>query len=98
MSKRSALARFFGAIWTRVNGVRNVPVRLLLLFIFPIVVGVLSASAPKLPAQAALGIRPYGELVEQLQGGPCGRAMGGLLGDADPQVLVQDTVDGLEFA
>jgi protease IV len=98
MSKRGALARFFGGIWTGVNGVRKVLHLLLLLFIFSIVLGVLSASSPKLPDQAALVIRPYGELVEQLQGDPFDRALGELLGDAEPQVLLQDIVDGLEFA
>jgi protease IV len=98
MSKRSALARFFGGIWTGVNGVRKVLHLLLLLFIFSIVLGVLSASSPKLPDQAALVIRPYGELVEQLEGDPFDRAMGELLGDAEPQVLVQDIIDGLQFA
>ena len=96
MSKRSALARFFGGIWTGVNGLRKV--LHLLLFIFSIVLGVLSASSPKLPDQAALVIRPYGELVEQLQGDPFDRAMSELLGDAEPQVLVQDIIDGLQFA
>lgn len=98
MSKRSALARFFGGIWTGVNGVRKFLHLLLLLFIFSIVLGVLSASSPRLPDQAALVIRPYGELVEQLQGDPFDRALGELLGDAKPQVLVQDIVEGLQFA
>jgi protease-4 len=98
MSKRSALARFFSGIWTGVNGVRKVLHLLLLLFIFTIVLGVLSASAPKLPHQAALVIRPAGDLVEQLTGDPFDRALGELLGDADPQILVQDVVDGLQFA
>jgi protease IV len=98
MSKRGALARFFGGIWAGLNGVRKILHLVLLLFIFSIVLGVLSASSPKLPDQAALVIRPYGELVEQLQGDPFDRALGELLGDAEPQVLVQDIVDGLEFA
>ena len=98
MNKRSALARFFGGLWTGVDGVRKVLHLLLLLFIFSIVVGVLSASSPKLPDQAALVIRPYGDLVEQLQGDPFDRALAEILGDADPQTLVQDIVDGLHFA
>jgi protease-4 len=98
MSKRSALARFFGGIWTGVNGVRKLLHLLLLLFIFSIVVGVLSASTPKLPDQAALVIRPYGNLVEQLAGDPFDRALAELLGDASPQTLMQDIVDGLRFA
>jgi len=98
MSKRSGLARFFGGIWTGVNGVRKVLHLLLLLFIFSVVLGVLSASAPRLPDQAALVIRPAGDLVEQLTGDPFDRALDELLGDADPQTLVQDVVDGLRFA
>ena len=98
MSKRSGLARFFGGIWTGVNGVRKVLHLLLLLLIFSVVLGVLSASAPRLPDQAALVIRPAGDLVEQLTGDPFDRALNELLGDADPQTLVQDVVDGLRFA
>ena len=98
MSKRSGLARFFGGIWTGVNGVRKVLHLLLLLLIFSVVLGVLSASAPRLPDQAALVIRPAGDLVEQLTGDPFDRALDELLGDADPQTLVQDVVDGLRFA
>jgi len=98
MSKRSGLARFFGGIWTGVNGVRKVLHLLLLLFIFSIVIGIFSASAPKLPDQAALVIRPYGNLVEQLEGDPFDRALAELLGDASPQTLMQDIVDGLRFA
>ncbi|MGH8168355.1 MAG: S49 family peptidase, partial [Woeseiaceae bacterium] len=98
MSKRNALARFFGAIWTGVDGVRKVLHLLLLLFIFSIVFGIFSASSPTLPEQAALVIRPVGNLVEQLQGDPFDRAISELLGDANPETLVQDIIDGLEFA
>lgn len=98
MSKRSAMARFFGGIWTGVNGVRKVLHLLVLLFIFSIVIGALSASAPKLPKQAALVIRPAGELVEQLTGDPFDRAIAEIFGDAQPQTLVKDVIDGLQFA
>jgi protease IV len=98
MSKRNALARFFGAIWTGVDGVRKVLHLLLLLFIFSIVFGIFSASSPSLPEQAALVIRPVGNLVEQLQGDPFDRAISELMGDANPETLVQDIIDGLEFA
>jgi protease IV len=98
MSKRSALARFFRGIWTGVNGVRKLLHLVLLLFIFSIVIGVLSASTPKLPDRAALVIRPYGNLVEQLEGDPFDRALAELTGDANPQTLMQDIVDGLHFA
>lgn len=98
MSKRNALARFFGAVWTGVDGVRKVLHLLLLLFIFSIVIGALSVTAPKLPKQAALVIHPVGDLVEQLEGNPFDRAIAEMLDDARPQTLVQDIVDGLHFA
>jgi protease-4 len=98
MSKRNALARVFGAIWTGVDGIRKVLHLLLLLFIFSIVIAAMSAATPKLPSQAALVIRPVGELVEQLEGNPYDRAVAEMLGEARPQTLVQDIVDGLRFA
>lgn len=98
MSKRSTVTRVFRAIWTGVNGVRKVLHLLLLLFIFSIVIAALSVSAPQLPAQAALVIQPVGQLVEQLEGNPYDRALAEALGEARPQTLVQDIIEGLEYA
>lgn len=98
MSKRHAVSRFFRAVWTGVDGVRKVLHLLLLLVIFSMVIGALSATAPKLPQQAALVIRPVGDLVEQLQGDPYDRAIAELLGEARPETLLQDLVDGFEYA
>ena len=98
MSKRHAVSRFFRAVWTGVDGVRKMLHLVLLLFIFSIVAGALSATAPKLPHQAALVIRPVGDLVEQLQGDPYDRAIAELLGDTRPETLIQDLIDGLEYA
>jgi protease-4 len=92
------MGRFFRAVWTGVDGLRKVLHLLLLLFVFSIVIGALSASAPKLPQQAALVIRPAGDLVEQLEGDPYDRALAELFGDDRPQTRVQDIIDGLEFA
>ncbi len=98
MSVRQTAGRIFRAIWTGVDGVRKVLHLLLLLFVFSIVIAAMSASTPKLPSQAALVIRPAGDLVEQLQGDPFERAMAELLGDARPETRVQDIIDGLAFA
>lgn len=98
MSKRHPVSRFFRAVWSGVDGVRKVLHLLLLLFIFAIVIGALTATAPKLPQQAALVIRPVGDLVEQLQGDPYDRAIAELFGEARPETLMQDLVDGLEYA
>lgn len=98
MSIRHALFRLFSTLWTAVDGLRKVLHLLVLLVIFSIVVGALSSTAPVIPGQAALVIRPVGDLVEQLEGDPYDRALAEFIGDEDPQTLVQDIVDGLEYA
>ena len=52
-----------------------------LLFLFAIIFGALSSTAPPLPSQAALIIEPMGGLVEELDGDPYDRAIEELLGD-----------------
>lgn len=98
MSNTSFLKRLFRTLWTGVDGVRKILHLLLLLLIFSIFVGALSSSTPSVPASAALVIKPVGSLVEQLAGDPFDRALAELLDNADPQTLVQDIVDGLEYA
>ena len=98
MSMRDTVLKIFSALWTGVDGIRKVLHLLVLLFIFSIVFGAISSTVPRLPSEAALIIQPVGVLVEQLAGDPYDRAIAGLLGDEDPQTLVQDIVDGLEYA
>jgi len=98
MSIKKALARLFTTLWTAVDGFRKILHLLILLIIFSVVVGALSSTAPSIPGKAALVIRPVGNLVEQLEGDPYDRALAEVLGDEDPQTLVQDVVDGLAFA
>jgi len=89
---------FFRTLWTGANVVRKLLHLVVLLFIFSIVLGAIFASTPKVPGSAALVIRPSGRLVEQLSGDPFSRALAELTGDAEPQTLVRDIVDGLAFA
>jgi len=95
---RNALSRIFSLVWTGVDGLRKILHLLLLLFIFSIVVSAISATAPSVPGSAALVIQPTGRLVEQLAGDPFDRAVAELLDEAEPQTLVKDIVDGLEYA
>jgi protease-4 len=81
-----------------VDALRKVLHLLLLLFIFGIFFAALSSNGPLLPAKSALLIEPYGSLVEELEGDPYDRAIAELLGESEPQTLVQDVVDGLRFA
>lgn len=98
MSNGNFATRLFTAIWAGIDGVRKVLHLLVLLFVFSIFVGALSSSSPSIPASAALVIRPVGSLVDQLAGDPFDRALEELTGDEKPQTLVQDIVDGLEYA
>lgn len=98
MSMRDTVVRILSAIWIGLNGVRKVLHLLLLLFVFLMIFGALSSTAPKMPREAALVIQPFGSLVEQLEGDPYDRAIADLLGDGDQQTLVQDVIDGLDYA
>lgn len=98
MSTGNPVRKFFSMVWTGVDTLRKVLHLLVLLFIFSIFAGALSSSTPHVPASAALVINPSGRLVEQLAGDPFERAFGELMGNAEPQTLVQDIVDGLRFA
>jgi protease-4 len=98
MSAVKALAKFISMLWTGVDGLRKVLHLLILLFIFSIIISALSSSTPVVPRSAALVIKPAGRLVEQLSGEPFDRAVAELMGNAQPETLLQDIVDGLRFA
>jgi protease-4 len=98
MSNRWSFKSIFSKLWSGVDGVRKVLHLIILLFIFSILIEALSSQAPSLPAKAALVIRPVGNLVDQLAGDPYDRALQELLGEEKPQTLVQDVIDGLEYA
>jgi len=98
MSAGKAIAKLFSLLWSGVDGLRKVLHLLVMLFVFSVIVSALSSTAPTVPGSAALVVRPVGRLVEQLAGDPFDRALAELMGDAEPQTLVQDVVDGLAFA
>jgi protease-4 len=99
MGTSNILVRFFGAIWRGANGLRKLLHLVLLLLIFMVFIGVISGEAPQLlPDRAALVVQPVGALVEQLDGDPYERALNELMGETQPQTLVQDVVDALEYA
>ena len=95
MSSSNIFVRFFRAIWGGLNGLRKLLHLVLLLFIFMLFVGVMSGEAPPiLPKNAALVVQPVGALVEQLSGDPYDRAIAELMGEAQPETLVQDPPPG----
>lgn len=98
MKKRNLLVRVLSGIWSGVDGFRKILHLLLLLFIFAIFVGAMSGTMPQLPKRAALYIQPVGAIVEELEGDPFDRAIAELLDEAQPQTVLQDIVDALEYA
>lgn len=85
-------------LWTGADTLRKVLHLFVLLFFFAIVVSASLDSAPVLPSNAALVISPVGSIVEQLEGTAYDRAVAEILGEENPQTLLQDILDGLEFA
>ncbi len=98
MALGSWIKRLFHALWRGADALRKILHLLVLVFIFSIVIAVLSAGAPQVPASAALLIQPQGVLVEQLEGDPFDRGLAELMGEATSQSLVREIIDGLEFA
>jgi protease-4 len=98
VSDRNLLVRLFSAIWSGVEGVRKILHLLLLLFIFILFFSSMQDTSLVLPDRAALVIEPYGFLVEEIEGHPFDRALAELAGDGNPQTLVQDIIDALNYA
>lgn len=97
-NKPNILIRLLAWIWHGLDGLRKVLHLIVLLALFLLVFGIMSADAPVLPSEAVLRIQPAGFLVEELEGDPFDRAIGELVGDAPAQAVVQDIVDALRFA
>ena len=98
MSVAKGMGKLFSVLWSGVDGIRKVLHLIVLLVLFALIFGVLSAPPSVLPNNAALVIAPAGALVEQLAGDPYDRALEELLNEESPQTLVQDVIDGLRFA
>jgi protease-4 len=92
------IGSFFQILWRGLDGLRKFLHLLVLLVIFGFLVGVLRTSIPHLPSQAALVIRPQGELVEQLSGDPVDRALNEAQGDGRAQTLLRDVTDAIRAA
>ncbi|HSM31430.1 MAG TPA: signal peptide peptidase SppA [Woeseiaceae bacterium] len=98
MKKKSIFVRVLSGIWSGIDGFRKVLHLILLLLVFAIFVGAMSGTTRLLPDRAALLIKPMGVIVEELEGDPFDRALAELLDEAQPQTVLQDIVDALEFA
>src|SRR5207253_11211552 len=89
---------FFSGLWRGLDGLRKVLHLLVLLAIVAVLVGVLRAGVPRIPARAALLIAPQGELVEQLSGDPVTRAVEQARGEGHTETLLWDLTDSIHAA
>src|SRR5881275_1586826 len=89
---------FFSGLWRGLDGLRKVLHLIVLLAIFAVLVGVLRAGVPRIPARAALLIAPQGELVEQLSGDPVTRALEEARGEGHAETLLWDLSDSIHAA
>ena len=98
MKKKNLFVRLLSGIWGGLDGFRKILHLILMLFVFAIFLSALSGTTPLLPERAALVIKPVGAIVEELEGDPFDRAMAELLDEAQPQTVLQDIIDALEYA
>ncbi len=92
------MRRFFGLVWTILDGVRRVLHLALLLVIFGFILAALHNSIPSVPRSAALVIAPEGDLVEQLAIDPLQRAVGQASGNTASETLLKDVIDAIQAA
>ncbi len=98
MSISGFMAKLLRAIWYGLDTLRRVLHLVLLLALFiAVLAGLVSGVAP-VPSTVALVISPGGALVEQLEGSPIDRAIAQFNNQAEPQTLVRDVTDSLDYA
>lgn len=89
------MRKFFSWIFRGLDGLRKILHLLLLLLIFGFVVGALRGSIPKLPSDAALVLKPEGEIVEQPSAAPFERALAEARGMGRGETTLRDLTDAI---
>ena len=92
------MRKFFGMVVRGLDALRKTLHLFLLLLILGVVVGAASGSLPKVPADAALVIRPEGEIVEQPSGDPIDRALAEARGMGSDETTLRDLVEAIRAA
>ena len=92
------MRKFFGGLFRGLDGLRKVLHLLLLLLIFGVVFGAMGGSVPKVPVDAALVLRPEGEIVEQVSGDPLELAIAEARGLGRNETLLRDLTDAIRAA
>ncbi len=85
-------------IWRGLDGLRKVLHLVLLLFLFLVLLALMSSSIPIVPHRAALVLDLRGRLVEQLTGDPLDRALGRATNQAESETRLRDVLDVLRAA
>ncbi len=98
MSISGFLAKLVRAIWYGLDTLRRVLHLIILLALFVAVLAGLAGGVAPVPSTAALIVNPGGALVEQLEGSPLDRAIAQFNNQTEPQTLVRDITDSLEYA
>ena len=98
MSISGFMTKLVRAIWYGLDTLRRVLHLILLLALFIAVLAGLASGVAPVPSTAALVINPGGALVEQIEGSPLDRAIAQFNNQAEPQTLVRDITDSLEYA
>ena len=89
------IKKFFRVILKGLDGLRRALHLILLLVLFGVIVGALQGSIPKLPEDAALVIRPVGEIVEQPSGDAFDRALAEAQGRDGSETTLRDLTDAI---
>jgi len=92
------IRKFFRGLFKGLDGLRKVLHLLLLLLIFGFVIGALRGSIPKLPSDAALVLRPQGEIVEQPTADPFELALAEARGMGRSETTLRDLTDAIAAA
>ncbi|MFM7708220.1 MAG: signal peptide peptidase SppA [Gammaproteobacteria bacterium] len=92
------IKKIFRVVFKGFDGLRKFLHLLLLLVIFGVLIGALQSSIPKLPSDAALVIRPVGEIVEQPSGDAFDRALAEARGMGGSETTLRDLTDAIAAA
>ncbi len=94
----STFVAILAFLWRGLDALRKVLHLIVLLFLFLILLALMSSSIPIVPHRAALVLDLRGRIVEQLTGDPLDRALGRATNQAESETRLRDVLDVLRAA